>query len=395
MKYIQNLFFILLATTFAACNNDSPKDQTPERTVLIYIVGENSLSNLVKDDINEIKEGWEMVDKDHNYNLMIYVDTYETPRLSKIVIGANGKAEEQVIHAYTEQNSLDPNVMKQVMTEAFGEKPAPHNGLVLWSHGEGWIPGSTANARWWGQDGNVFMDIKDLREAIKASCPHLDYILFDACFMSSVETYYELQDCADYLVSSPGEIPGPGAPYQVVVPAMFKTTGIAGVNVADAYYQFYKATYDYSRGNSNYHWTAGVGLSVIKSSEMNQLAAATTNILPKYITDKQAPAYNKVQCYDGRKSYLYYYDMDRFIFYMTGGNEDYTEWRKAFDKAVVYWETTESIFAGSAPGQYIDLDMEVGGLSTFIPKINTQDYLLTYFHTLKWYGDAGWDKTGW
>ena len=46
-------------------------------------------------------------------------------------------------------------------------------------------------------------------------------MLFDACYMQSVEVIYQLRDRTDYFIGSPTEIPGPGAPYEAVVPALF------------------------------------------------------------------------------------------------------------------------------------------------------------------------------
>lgn len=61
------------------------------------------------------------------------------------------------------------------------------------------------------------MNIDDLHEALQV-LPKLDFLLFDACFMESVEVAYALRDCGDYMISSPTEIPGVGAPYEDVVP---------------------------------------------------------------------------------------------------------------------------------------------------------------------------------
>ena len=48
--------------------------------------------------------------------------------------------------------------------------------------------------------------------------PHFDFIMFDACFMMSVEVAYEVRNYTDYYIGSPTENPGPGAPYDKVVP---------------------------------------------------------------------------------------------------------------------------------------------------------------------------------
>lgn len=46
--------------------------------------------------------------------------------------------------------------------------------MVFWSHGEGWIP-SPAKTRWFGQDGNNYMDIADLHAALQVA-PDLDFL---------------------------------------------------------------------------------------------------------------------------------------------------------------------------------------------------------------------------
>lgn len=100
---------------------------------------------------------------------------------------------EETIENYPEQNSADANVMKKVISTAFNQYKAEKYGMVFWSHGEGWIP-SPAKTRWFGQDGNNYMDIADLHAALQVA-PDLDFLFFDACFMEAVEVAYALRDC--------------------------------------------------------------------------------------------------------------------------------------------------------------------------------------------------------
>ena len=48
------------------------------------------------------------------------------------------------------------------------------------------------------------------------------FIMFDACFMQSVEVAYELRDCCDYYIGFPAENPGPGAAYDRMFPFIFQ-----------------------------------------------------------------------------------------------------------------------------------------------------------------------------
>ena len=60
------------------------------------------------------------------------------------------------------------------------------------------------------------MDLPDLAEVL--SPYRFDYILFDACFMGSVEVLYELRHSARYFIASPAEILADGFPYHLILP---------------------------------------------------------------------------------------------------------------------------------------------------------------------------------
>lgn len=92
---------------------------------------------------------------------------------------------QQVIATYESRNSVDVSNMKEVVNTAFSEYPAQSYGLVLWSHGEGWLEYQNPKTRWWGQDtgGKDYrMNLSDLNDVLR-NTPHLNFLLFDACFM--------------------------------------------------------------------------------------------------------------------------------------------------------------------------------------------------------------------
>jgi len=279
--------------------------------------------------------------------------------------------------------------MKKVISTAFNQYKAEKYGMVFWSHGEGWIP-SPAKTRWFGQDGNNYMDIADLHAALQVA-PDLDFLFFDACFMEAVEVAYALRDCGSYLISSPTEIPGPGAPYQTVVPAMFSAEN-AALKIASCYYDYYQSRYNDGIGMSNEDWTGGVSVGVAKMSELENLAVATSKVLPRYITGKQNFDLSGVMCYDRRADKQYYYDLDRFIYQITAGNGDYDSWREAFDKVMVYWKSTPRNY--SAYAGMFTMNQDAKGLSTYIPRMSAPSLNTSYQQT-EWYKVSGWADTGW
>lgn len=377
-----------LVMVFASCNkqdDDVPVDKV--RTVLVYIVAQNSLSGFAAVDYNEIKEGLKNMDL-AVCNMLVYMDDYSGSYLIHLSKDKSGNIVEDTIAQYKEQNSLDVAFMKETISDAFRKYPADGYGLVLWSHGDGWIPKSTM--RWWGQDGSNYLDISELHDVLQ-SVPHLDFLFFDACFMESVEVAYELRDCADYLIGSPTEIPGPGAPYNLVVPQFFVKKDVA-VAIASTYYEYYREKYDGGAGLSNSNWTAGSSIGVLKCSELEQLAAVTAKLLPNYIKDKETIDVSGIMGYD-KRSTKYYYDLERLIYKLTGGNSDYAEWKSAFDAAMVYWQTTPKNYSAFGKGMF-NMDMEAGGLSTYVPQ-SSGTAINLFYQRLKWYKAAGWDQTGW
>ena len=136
------------------------------------------------------------------------------------------------------------------------EYPADSYGLVLWSHGTGWLPSDIYSyLRSFGQDGkNNFMEINDLASAL--SKYHFDFILFDACYMSCAEVTYAFRGCADYIIGSLTEI----------LANSFLSIDNGGyvqkadvVGIATKFYTYYQSE-------------AGT-ISVMKSDELDELAA--------------------------------------------------------------------------------------------------------------------------
>jgi hypothetical protein len=358
--------------------------------VLAYLAADNSLSPFSEKDMEEMMEGvLEM--EDEADNLIVYVDNQKgDPRLVRLVKDETGAGvQEEVICTYISQNSVDVKVMKEVFSQVFTDFPAGGYGLVLWSHGEGWLPApSRATSRSFGQDGSAKMNISDLYEVLKEY--HFDFILFDACFMQSVEVLYELRDCSDYFIGSPTEIPGPGAPYQNTVKALFADKSTVAVDVAQSYYEYYAAKYNGGKNNANDNWTGGVSVSVVKSDGLEPLAEVTNDLFTRYLGSSTAIDASGIMCYDQLRSPSYYYDMDGLIGSLTEGNADYAAWQGAYEDAVVYFETTEKNY--SAYGGMFSME-GAAGLSTYIPKKSATS-TNAFYSLYAWYTAAGWNQTG-
>lgn len=108
--------------------------------------------------------------------------------------------------------------------------------MIIGCHGMGWLPAiATAKAvrrnslhfertdvpqtRWFGGTSPEYqIEVSTLAEAIRKSDMHMNFILFDDCYMSSVEVAYDLKDVTDYLIACPTEIMKYGYPYYQCLP---------------------------------------------------------------------------------------------------------------------------------------------------------------------------------
>ncbi|KAA6319999.1 hypothetical protein EZS27_030172, partial [termite gut metagenome] len=181
MKKMISYFLVsCVSVVFYACE-DTPDfpDTANGRTVLVYMAADNSLSSFAGEDFNEMIEGFAEIGNDAG-NLIVYWDDKTQPRLIRIQKNKEGQVISQVIHTYGDQNSVDVNVMQEILSRTFNNFPANSYGLVLWSHGDGWGPPDwKVTSRSFGQDGSDKMNISDLRNVLEDY--HFDFILFDAC----------------------------------------------------------------------------------------------------------------------------------------------------------------------------------------------------------------------
>lgn len=401
-----------------------------DRTVLVYVVADNSLSNFATSDLQEISEAIRTMDANlyKNNNLLIfydqkseslkpklfrYIKTGEVktseidPNKKELVIGVQ---EENIMEYPGEVTSTEPSIIKEVMDKSFSTFPAKSYGFVYWSHGDGWLPGIYQNVaalrslsplKWMGIDSNNSSDrnaltyktgITELAEVLKGAPKKLEFLLLDACFMISMETAYELKDCTNYLIGSPTETPGPGAPYTQVVPAMFASSQ-AAAKMGEIYFNFYENKFNPNVTNSNSNWTGGVSITVLDCTKLRGLATVTRANLSSQPLDI-VTLRSKVFDYDKRNSssHVGYFDMQSLmeqILTPTG----YVEWLTAYQSALTFWKTTPKNYSS-----IVNLFSMEGakGVSHYIPSANgstvqrDEDYRST-----TWFQDAGFESIGW
>ena len=226
-------------------------------------------------------------------------------------------------------HTTDPETMAAILSEMADLAPAERYGLHLASHAKGWLPASVegtsllrrlsatgagdlwrkapgaVETRWFGHDRGRYMNITELADAIDATGIHFDYLLFDACFMSSVEALYDLRNSAAYIVASPCEVMGHGFPYDTAIPTLFTEEG-AGYDLTalcKSYYDYYANTDSYNSGC----------IAMTVCSELDALADAMHALNAGATKSVDVSA---LQSYDGMKEHQFY-DLENYALELT------------------------------------------------------------------------------
>lgn len=367
------------------------------RTVLVYVAADNSLSSFASLDLKEMKVGMGKV-KDANAHFLVYIDNGISPRLLELK-NKGGEIIETVVKTYEKRNSVGVSETQEVFADVFSNPKfqADSYGLVYWSHGDGWVPYPLRFTRWVGQDkdgGNDNrMNISDLVTILDAA-PHLEFILFDACFMQSIEVAYELRYYTNYYIGSPTEIPGPGASYDEVVPAMF-SVGNTAERIAQSYYEPYAVKYDKGNNISNSNWTGGASVCVLNTEKLVHLAEITKQVLSG--ANNKVSLRTSVFDYDRRRGsdgyqdgHVGYYDLADMM-RMLIDDSAYIIWKQAFDAAVVSWFTTPMNY--SAYARMFSME-GTNGVSCYIPS-TTNNSVDRSYNSMGWYQAAGLAELGW
>jgi len=371
------IYAIVLAALSSCITLDSPHPRRFERSVLIYIAGDNNgLESYAETNLSYLVAGYLPFRTDSDEVLLVFVDDGGgQTALYRYYYGEDRNVYRELARRYEEPFcSAKASSLSLVLDDAERLYPSRHRGLVLWSHGTGWLPvgyySNPSASKSFAQEGECEMDVRDLAGAV---CRHYDFILFDCCLMSAVEVAYQLRDKADYIIASCAEILAEGFPYGEIVGDMFCRSGVAPafyVNICEKYFSHYDACIGAGRSAT---------VSLIDCGALEELAAVCKDI---YASNREAragvdPA--TVQHYF-RGNKRWFYDLDDYVSKFASETQ-YERFKLILDRCVPYRQATDMIL-----GQ-IEVRTHCG-LSTYIPD-DKWEYLNQYYSSLDWAVDVG------
>ena len=400
----------LLFGMLVACTEDDEPTVNPEPTpadesvtVLSYMIANNNLDDFMVQNVCIMYDGLAVMTEPAT--LLIYWDgqtavgknkskhlilKYETDGKGKI----NGKKalettsswkevfdEAVILKEYPDQLSTDKEVMATVLQDMAKFSPTQNLGLIVGSHGSSWY--NTIYTRALGYDGSTSnaINLPDMVEAMETLEKPFEFILFDACYMGTMEVAYEFRHVADYQISSVMEVPAYGFPYDYFLGDLFKGTVEGYKEVCQSFVDYYKSVYDEGK-------TAWGTIALIDSKEVEGMTQAVRQQIVAHKDTLASYVPKRIQEYGRQAGQGIAHDLEHFVKDLNGG-ETPQAFAEQLEKTVLYKGCLEE--ARYTPYNY-DVDAaNYCGLGIYIPQSNKSKWI-PYFKTLDWYEASGWNE---
>lgn len=393
---IKKICNFIIATLFivvgVSCSNgDSPDGPdvpvTPVgQTVFMFFPWSNSLLS----DFRRTVEDMQTVVAERsmkNERIMVFMATSEHEAVLFELKKQNGRCLTDTLRRYSDR----PFTSRQWLTSLFSEimtlAPASRYGMVVGCHGLAWVPVQgqrNARKRLGSQEkideednlykkeridkegepndlmhfevqgpvttrfiGGTYpetqIETTDLADAMADAGFHTENILFDACYMSSVEVAYELKDVTHYLIASPTEVLSYGFPYITMGKHLLGTPNYKGI--VDSFISFY-SSYNLPYGTVAVTDCTQLDALAAIAQQINAAAAEPTNAASKgklntARSGKNVP--NGVQIMDGYSPTLFY-DLGHLMSLKDAGTVLTAAFAEQIEKTVPYKGHTGQYF---------------------------------------------------
>ena len=376
MAKVRLILLSVLLLALAACQRDGldvtlnigPYGGETRKVMLLYEAGYNSLSDDIKNNIEQLRKGY-LPGKDRNDDVVL-VFSHVAPRYGVTY----GETAPVLFQLYSEHGEVfadtlriwpvgTPVANKEMVTEVFNwvreEFPAAGYGAVLASHATGWLPegyfnnpkryekgdrGSGGSVVWnaprrtFGQEyyggGTTQTQEIEIKDLVAAIPYKLDYILFDACLMATVEVVWELRNVCSYLAVSPCEIPAAGFNYKTMAEHLLQPEVPDLEAVCRDYFSAYENDQLY-----------GATITMVDCGRLDPLASTCRELFDRYRSGILNLDGSKVQVYDrtrGTKDYYAFFDLKDLLREAGASTGDLSALQSALDEAIVYEAHTKS-----------------------------------------------------
>lgn len=254
-KSLFTLLSILAAMLFTACGNnggsDEPKeDPLPEHAVLIYMPYTGPTNNLytyLKQNIEDMKLGMAGTSALKSNQILVYMAVNSEKAVLFRLVAKDNSIVNDTLKQYRNPDPTSVAGIASIMGDMKAQAQARTYSLIIGCHGEGWLPRKkqarpNGPHRYFGGTRYEYQaNMETLDSALVRTGIHTQYILFDDCYIATVETAYALKGSTDYLVGCTSEIMAQGIPYKKVINYLLGTSPNYQA-LCDGFYDYYMST---------------------------------------------------------------------------------------------------------------------------------------------------------
>ena len=346
-----------------SCGSDSEDvSAVNQQTILIYMPwsGTESYDGLYPNflqNLDSIESGIIKRNGLGKTRALIFIsETSSTSKLYEIIY-EKGACKHELLKTYTGRAYTTAEGIAEILHDTKNAAEALNYALIVGGHGVGWTYLADWNdypfdakshalrvkrnrpsdsqferTRFFGsvEDNRFATDIETLAEGIRLSGLHLQFILFDDCYMANVEVAYELRNVTNFLIASTSEIISFGMPYA----DMWKSLNAQAPNyksAVEAFYSFY----------SNYRTPCGT-IAAIDCRQMDDLAAVMKQINEHYTLDESK--FENIQVLDGFDEPIFF-DMGDYVAKLCTDPYLYEKFTAQLAKTVVNKANTPKIYS--------------------------------------------------
>lgn len=362
-KYLLWVCFIVI---LSCKKEDLISEDNTTKAIFVYIAANNDLKYSALRSIDQMEKSY----RNEYGDLIVFIKVdRNSSHILKIKHDIrDGIIASDTLKSYETQNSSDIDFMKLVFEDMRSFTSAKDYGLVLWSHATSWLPepNGLLKTKSFGYDRGAEVELKNLRYALPKG---LKFILFDACYMASVEVVYELRNNTDYIIASSSEVLSSSYPYDLILADLFSKD----------FLQVCRKFYDYYNNKVGFEQSATV--SLIDCRYLDELAFETKQVLQTSI-NKDINNLTRVS-----QNFNFVLDIEvGFYDFWSLIKENYsftqlTSLEATLTKCVLFKQHTKF---------FLNLPiLESSGLTVSLID-NTN--LLAYYKSLDWYKDSGIDN---
>ena len=379
----------MMILLFASCHKeeDAPDVSPCERTLFMYMPwsGDSyALTSYFYTNISDMEDAIREVGLDDE-RVVVFLSTSSSEATMFEITCTDGNCQRVTLKEYTSPAFTTIEGLTSILNDVKSFAPAQSYAMTIGCHGMGWLPvhslrsrsvdmfkphweyEHTLPTRYFGGTSSAYQtDISTLKESLEQAGMPMEYILFDDCYMSSIEVAYALRHVAEYLIACPTEIMAFGMPYGEIGRYLLGEPDYE--SICREFYEFY-STYQ-----SPY-----ATFGITDCSELDALASLMREINGQYVFDESQR--RDLQPMDGYTPTIFY-DYGDYVAHLCGDPALFNQFQAQLARTVPYKAHTGRYFSAAGGIKPI---WTFSGITTSAPSISSQaaDWIDT-----EWYQDT-------